>query len=161
MNVVDEWFHASMEGALPEMLLDPASLMFDLLDPAAVRRLVRRSSLRPTGQPQVAVQPRDGGAVVAGAPAGPTRAGACPLKPLKPLDCKRTIDLMIMTLQDSHAPRIFSKDTLHKGQPAQIECVDIFGQIYTLTRGPVTVLALEDEWYEDVRDPAAVSPVPP
>ena len=64
--------------------------------------------------------------------------------------------MMTMPLQDSHTPRIFSKDTLHKGQPAQIECVDIFGQIYTLTRGPVTVLALEDEWYEDVRDPAAV-----
>ena len=40
VNVVDQWFHASMEGALPEMLLDPASLMFDLLDPEAVRRLV-------------------------------------------------------------------------------------------------------------------------
>lgn len=64
--------------------------------------------------------------------------------------------MMTMPLQDSHAPRIFSKDTLLKGQPARIECIEIFGQTYTLTRGPVTVLALEDEWYEDVGDPAAV-----
>jgi asparagine synthase (glutamine-hydrolysing) len=38
--VVDQWFNASMEGALPGMLLDPSSLMFDLLDPDAVRRLL-------------------------------------------------------------------------------------------------------------------------
>ena len=63
---------------------------------------------------------------------------------------------MIMHLQDSHAPTVFAKDTLIKGQPSQIECVEIFGQTFTLTRGPVTVLALEDEWYEDVGDPAAV-----
>jgi hypothetical protein len=64
--------------------------------------------------------------------------------------------MMTMPLQDSHAPRTFSKDTLLKGQPARIECVEILGQTYTLTRGLVTVLALEDEWYEDVADPAAV-----
>ena len=40
VNVVDQWFDASMEGALPGMLLDPASLMFDLLDPKAVGRLL-------------------------------------------------------------------------------------------------------------------------
>jgi hypothetical protein len=51
---------------------------------------------------------------------------------------------------------VFSKETLIKGQPAHIECVEILEQIYTVSRGPLTVLALEDEWYEDVRDPAAV-----
>jgi hypothetical protein len=48
------------------------------------------------------------------------------------------------------------KETLVKGKPAQIECVNLLGQTYEIRRGPVTVLALEDEWYEDVADPAAV-----
>jgi hypothetical protein len=51
---------------------------------------------------------------------------------------------------------IFPKDTMVKGQPARIECIQIAGQTYSITRGPITVVALEDEWYEDVRDPAAV-----
>jgi hypothetical protein len=51
----------------------------------------------------------------------------------------------------------FSKDTLIKGVPSQIECVDILGQTYSIiTRGPLTVLQLEDEWYEDVADPERV-----
>lgn len=49
----------------------------------------------------------------------------------------------------------FQKDTLVKGQPAQIECVDLFGQTYSISRGPVTVVGLEDDWFEDVADPAA------
>jgi hypothetical protein len=61
-----------------------------------------------------------------------------------------------MPMPDSQTPRVFSKETLIKGQPAHIECVEILEQIYTVSRGPLTVLALEDEWYEDVRDPAAV-----
>jgi asparagine synthase (glutamine-hydrolysing) len=40
VNVVDEWFNSSLEGALPAMLLDGSSLMFSLLEPAAVRRLL-------------------------------------------------------------------------------------------------------------------------
>jgi asparagine synthase (glutamine-hydrolysing) len=40
VNVVDEWFHSSLRGALPEMLLDSGSLMFGLLEPHAVRRLL-------------------------------------------------------------------------------------------------------------------------
>ena len=40
VNVVDEWFHSSLRGALPEMLLDSGSLMFDLLKPHAVQRLL-------------------------------------------------------------------------------------------------------------------------
>src|SRR5689334_14840903 len=56
-----------------------------------------------------------------------------------------------------HAPlQIFNKEILIKGQPSRIECVDILGQTYTVTRGPLTVVSLEDEWYEDVGDPHAV-----
>lgn len=40
VNVVDDWFQSSVEGALPEMLLDGDSLMFDLLQPKAVRQLL-------------------------------------------------------------------------------------------------------------------------
>ena len=40
VNVVDGWFHSSLAGALPGLLLDGSSLMFDLLDPTAVRRLL-------------------------------------------------------------------------------------------------------------------------
>ena len=40
VNVVDEWFHSSLEGVLPEMLLDSGSMIFSLLEPQAVRRLL-------------------------------------------------------------------------------------------------------------------------
>jgi asparagine synthase (glutamine-hydrolysing) len=40
VNVVDEWFDSSLKGALPEMLLDETSLMYEILDPAHVRRLL-------------------------------------------------------------------------------------------------------------------------
>ena len=39
-NVVDEWFHSSLNGALREVLLDENSLMFDLLNPKPVRTLL-------------------------------------------------------------------------------------------------------------------------
>jgi asparagine synthase (glutamine-hydrolysing) len=40
VNVVDGWFHSSLRSALPEMLLDPGSLMFDLLERQPVRQLL-------------------------------------------------------------------------------------------------------------------------
>jgi hypothetical protein len=61
-----------------------------------------------------------------------------------------------MSLPPLSAPRLFQQDTLIKGQPARIDCIDIGGQTYTITRGPLTVVSLEDEWYDDVRDPEAV-----
>jgi asparagine synthase (glutamine-hydrolysing) len=39
-NVVDEWFHSSLNGALQEVLLDESSLMFGLLNPNTVRGLL-------------------------------------------------------------------------------------------------------------------------
>jgi asparagine synthase (glutamine-hydrolysing) len=39
-NVVDEWFRSSLKGELRGALLDESSLMFDLLDPKPVRRLL-------------------------------------------------------------------------------------------------------------------------
>jgi len=40
VNVVDEWFNASIQSALSDVLLDRGSLMFALLEPTAVRRLL-------------------------------------------------------------------------------------------------------------------------
>src|SRR5262245_5168916 len=40
VTVVDEWFQHSLQGALPEMLLDPASLIYDILEPRAVQSLL-------------------------------------------------------------------------------------------------------------------------
>jgi len=54
------------------------------------------------------------------------------------------------------APKVFTKETLIKGQPAQVECIEIGNQDYAITRGVVTMVSLEDEWYDDVRDPELV-----
>jgi asparagine synthase (glutamine-hydrolysing) len=40
VNVVDTWFHSSNVGGLPETLLNNESLIFDLLTPGAVRKLL-------------------------------------------------------------------------------------------------------------------------
>jgi asparagine synthase (glutamine-hydrolysing) len=40
VNVVDEWFHSSLNGELQEVLLDKSSLMFSLLNPKPVRILL-------------------------------------------------------------------------------------------------------------------------
>lgn len=59
----------------------------------------------------------------------------------------------------SKAPQelqVVTKETLVKGAPAKVRCVQIDGQTYALSKGPVTVVGLEDDWYEDVRDPQAV-----
>jgi asparagine synthase (glutamine-hydrolysing) len=39
-NVVDEWFYSSLNGGFREVLLDESSLMFGLLNPKPVRRLL-------------------------------------------------------------------------------------------------------------------------
>jgi hypothetical protein len=52
--------------------------------------------------------------------------------------------------------KTFKRETLVKGRPARVECVDIGGQTFVINRGPVTIVGLFDEWYDDVRDPAAV-----
>ncbi len=40
VNVVDEWFRSSLKGELPELLLDENSLIFSLLKPDPVRKLL-------------------------------------------------------------------------------------------------------------------------
>lgn len=52
--------------------------------------------------------------------------------------------------------RAFTKDTLINGRPAEIQCLEIGGQTFSITRGLVSTLSLEDDWYEDLRDPERV-----
>jgi asparagine synthase (glutamine-hydrolysing) len=40
VNVVDDWFRSSLDGEISDVLLDESSLMFSLLDPKSVRRLL-------------------------------------------------------------------------------------------------------------------------
>ncbi len=61
-----------------------------------------------------------------------------------------------ISLPETPLLRLFEQETLIKGQPARVECVELFSQTYAITRGALTLLSLEDEWYEDVKDPQAV-----
>jgi asparagine synthase (glutamine-hydrolysing) len=45
VNVVDEWFRSSVNGEFPGVLLDESSLMFDLLKPEPVRKLLQAHRL--------------------------------------------------------------------------------------------------------------------
>jgi len=40
VNVVDQWFHSSLQGKLSDLLLDTSSLMFQLLKPEPVQQLL-------------------------------------------------------------------------------------------------------------------------
>jgi len=51
---------------------------------------------------------------------------------------------------------VFVKETLINGRPIGVDCVEIYGQTYLLSKGIATAVRLEDEWYEDVHDPIAV-----
>ena len=51
---------------------------------------------------------------------------------------------------------VFNRETLIKGKPAQVECVEIGEQTFAITKGSLTMVRLDDEWYEDVRDPEFV-----
>jgi asparagine synthase (glutamine-hydrolysing) len=46
VNVVDDWFNASAKGKLTDLLLDQNSLMFSLLDPNPVRKLLAQHKSR-------------------------------------------------------------------------------------------------------------------
>jgi hypothetical protein len=52
--------------------------------------------------------------------------------------------------------QVFTSETLVNGKPTKMESVQIHGQTYAIARGPVTVVSLADDWYEDVSDPDAV-----
>jgi asparagine synthase (glutamine-hydrolysing) len=45
-NVVDEWFRSSLNGQLSELILDKSSVMFELLKPNSVRKLLEAHQSR-------------------------------------------------------------------------------------------------------------------
>lgn len=59
-------------------------------------------------------------------------------------------------LMSQSSCRVFAKQTLLNGEPAEIECLEIGGQFFSVARGLLTVVSSEDEWFHEVHDPAAV-----
>jgi hypothetical protein len=62
----------------------------------------------------------------------------------------------LTSVSEPSASTVFLKDTVVNGRPAKIRCVAVDGRTYSITRGPYTLVALEDEWYDDVPDPENV-----
>jgi hypothetical protein len=54
------------------------------------------------------------------------------------------------------AGAFFTKSTLERGQPREIRCVTLEGQVFCVSGGPLTVARLEDEWYEDLANPELI-----
>jgi hypothetical protein len=52
--------------------------------------------------------------------------------------------------------KISMRPTLIRGVPEQVACVDVAGQLFALSNGPLKVARLEDEWYEDLNEPEKV-----
>jgi hypothetical protein len=52
--------------------------------------------------------------------------------------------------------QVFEKETLVKGRAATIRCVSLGEQVFTIDPGLVSVIHLEDEWFEDLHDPERV-----
>jgi len=52
---------------------------------------------------------------------------------------------------------VFEKETLVKGQPTRVRCVNIEGYTLTIDGRLPSVARLEDEWYEDLQEPARVA----
>jgi hypothetical protein len=51
---------------------------------------------------------------------------------------------------------VYIKETVVDGKDACLDCAKVNGQIYSVTPGLVRVISLEDDWCEDIDDPAAV-----
>jgi hypothetical protein len=61
------------------------------------------------------------------------------------------------TLSTSLLPtQVHTKGAVINGKAVSLDCAKINGQTYTVTRGLVRVMSLEDDWYEDVGDPTAL-----
>ena len=65
---------------------------------------------------------------------------------------------MVETTASTSPPplEIYVKEAEVNGKRVSFECTRINGQIYRANRGLLRVMSLEDDWYEDVNDPASV-----
>lgn len=59
-------------------------------------------------------------------------------------------------LATAAAARPFLKRTLIDGRPAMLRCIEVDRQVFGVRGWPISVAGLEDEWFEDLDDPAAV-----
>jgi len=55
----------------------------------------------------------------------------------------------------SVSAKVFTKETVIDGETTRLKCVEIDGQTFFLSRGLATVARVEDDWYDDVKDPHA------
>jgi hypothetical protein len=62
----------------------------------------------------------------------------------------------VMTQPAASIAPILTKETLVRGRPATIRCVDLLGHTFGIRGGAITTVSLEDEWFEDLDDPQAV-----
>ena len=53
------------------------------------------------------------------------------------------------------ALEIYLQESLVGGKRVELKCVRIGGKAYTISRGAITTVSLEDEWYDGVDDPEA------
>jgi hypothetical protein len=60
-----------------------------------------------------------------------------------------------MSLPGIAAP-VYRKPTLERGRPVTIRCVELAGQVFRISGGPVRIVSLEDEWLQSVEDPETV-----
>jgi hypothetical protein len=56
----------------------------------------------------------------------------------------------------ARAAQVFTRRTLVRGQPTDIRCLTLSGQVFEISAGPIRTARLEQEWYEDLVDPATV-----
>jgi hypothetical protein len=76
---------------------------------------------------------------------------------VRPKVCDAGVKIMHTHPLTAESPLlVFAKDTLVKGNPAKLDCVEIRGQTYSISKGAVRIVSLEDEWFEDMTEPAAV-----
>lgn len=52
------------------------------------------------------------------------------------------------------ATAVYRKETVLDGAATTLECIEINGQVYAIAGNLLKIAGLEDEWYEDVADPA-------
>jgi hypothetical protein len=52
--------------------------------------------------------------------------------------------------------QLFTEDTLVKGRPSTQSCVRLAGHTCVIERGALTVVQLQDEWFEDLERPGAL-----
>jgi hypothetical protein len=61
------------------------------------------------------------------------------------------------TVSNSLLPtEVYTKEAVINGKAVSLDYAKINGQTYTVTRGLVRVMSLEDDWYEDVDDPTSL-----